>query len=551
VVQVWGWPGSGRAALLAALVRRSGAVGLAPEEVATPAAARRAVQRALEVGAARVAGPDGGGGPVLVCPGLPREADAEAVFRALAEAVPEGAKLVVATAERWPFDGLLGGLVTPRDLALRPDEVAALWREETGHAPGARQRDHLVELTDGWWRVLGLVAGRAGVSPRSAAGGAWPADGAALVALPEVTELLRIEVLAALSGAEQSALADPGGAPEAVVRRLRERRGLLLEEPDGTLRPPAPLAALVARDGAGDRAGASARPRPGEGRRAAWRAGNAGAAAGAGPGEDPASRPAARFRLRLLGRPEVLREEANESWQPVRFTLRRGLRLLGYLATSPERTAPRDELTEALWPEEDRETIERNFHPTLSHLRRDLRGAGPKRRDEPALLVFRDGLYTLDPDVAWWIDLEERTRLADAGRELAGSGRDAAAVERWEAAWRLHRGPLLDGIYDPWATGRRERVQRRQLALLRDLGAACERLGRNEAALDAYRALLVDDPLEERVHVALMRLYAARGRRDLVRRQYERLSLLLRTELGVEPLQETAEEYHRLMIERG
>ena len=48
-----------------------------------------------------------------------------------------------------------------------------------------------------------------------------------------------------------------------------------------------------------------------------------------------------------------------------------------------------------------------------------------------------------------------------------------------------------------------------------------------------------------------MRLYAARGRRDLVRRQYERLSLLLRTELGIEPLPETAEEYHRLMIERG
>jgi DNA-binding SARP family transcriptional activator len=44
-----------------------------------------------------------------------------------------------------------------------------------------------------------------------------------------------------------------------------------------------------------------------------------------------------------------------------------------------------------------------------------------------------------------------------------------------------------------------------------------------------------------------MRLYAGLGRRDLVRRQYERLCGLLLDELGVEPLPETEQEYHRLM----
>jgi DNA-binding SARP family transcriptional activator len=44
-----------------------------------------------------------------------------------------------------------------------------------------------------------------------------------------------------------------------------------------------------------------------------------------------------------------------------------------------------------------------------------------------------------------------------------------------------------------------------------------------------------------------MRLYGQRGRRDLVRRQYDRLAGLLRQELGVEPLPETSDEYHRLM----
>ena len=41
--------------------------------------------------------------------------------------------------------------------------------------------------------------------------------------------------------------------------------------------------------------------------------------------------------------------------------------------------------------------------------------------------------------------------------------------------------------------------------------------------MDAYRTVLVEDPLQERIHLAVMRLYAAQGRRDLVRRQYDNL----------------------------
>jgi DNA-binding SARP family transcriptional activator len=49
------------------------------------------------------------------------------------------------------------------------------------------------------------------------------------------------------------------------------------------------------------------------------------------------------------------------------------------------------------------------------------------------------------------------------------------------------------------------------------------------------------------VALELMRVYARQGRRDLVRRQYERLTALLRTELRVEPLPEVTAEYQRLM----
>jgi DNA-binding SARP family transcriptional activator len=90
-------------------------------------------------------------------------------------------------------------------------------------------------------------------------------------------------------------------------------------------------------------------------------------------------------------------------------------------------------------------------------------------------------------------------------------------------------------------------LQGQYLELLRDFGDLCVRLERPAEAIDAYRAVLVEDPLQERVQVAVMRLYAAQGRRDLVKRQYERLCSLLVEELGVAPLAQTTEDYHLLM----
>ncbi|HUF78314.1 MAG TPA: BTAD domain-containing putative transcriptional regulator, partial [Thermoanaerobaculia bacterium] len=252
-----------------------------------------------------------------------------------------------------------------------------------------------------------------------------------------------------------------------------------------------------------------------------------------------------RIRLHLLGRPEAWLRESDGSWRRLHWPLRRALEVLAYLASSPERRAAKEELVAELWSAASEAVVKRNFHPTLSHLRRGLRDAG-----EAPPLQLAEGVYALNPEIGWWIDVEELERLSAEGRSLADQSRDEEAAAAWEAAWRLYRGPFLAGSSEPWAAARREEHQRPYLAALRELGSAYERLGRPTEAVDAYRALLVEDPLHEQVHLALMRLYG-RGRRDLVRRQYERLSARLREELSSEPLPETTAEYHRLMTERG
>jgi LuxR family transcriptional regulator, maltose regulon positive regulatory protein len=165
----------------------------------------------------------------------------------------------------------------------------------------------------------------------------------------------------------------------------------------------------------------------------------------------------------------------------------------------------------------------------------------------PPPLLFRGGAYRLNPEIEWEIDLQDFNRQLAEGRELAASGEEHAAAESWRRAWKRYSGPFMHGHYEAWVMTRREEYQQIYVDLLRELGDLAMRLEQSESALDAYRAVLLEDPLQERTHLAVMRLYAGMGRRDLVRRQYERLCTLLLDELGVEPLPETVQDYHRLM----
>lgn len=265
------------------------------------------------------------------------------------------------------------------------------------------------------------------------------------------------------------------------------------------------------------------------------------------PTEAPRSRPrvvavpleSLSYEIQLLGDPVVwFRTEGGER-MALEWTLKRAFRTFVFLVLAPERRAGRDELIEAIWSDVDPERVQRNFHPTLSLLRRTLAG-GPKT------LRFRQGRYALDPAVRWEVDVERFEALATQG-ESRIEEEPEAVLDLWRRAWSLYRGPLLGDEELPWARQRREELRRRYLRLLRDLGRLATRLGNETLAIDALRSVLLEEPFEERIHLAIMELYSAQGRRDLVRRQYVRLQELLLEELSVEPMSETQEQYHRLM----
>jgi DNA-binding SARP family transcriptional activator len=503
LVQLWGWPGSGKSGLLAGFLAQQGsnAVAVAPDEL-DDAALRAVVDAAWEAGA-----------HWLVANGDPADG-----LRAAARRLRPGQHLVFAGERRSSsIEGLPGALIAPQELLLQAAELAGLWHLVTGEPVEASTLARLHAASDGWYRPLLLALEATGGS------GLEAATPESLVEIPPVRSFLRHEVMESFSAAELESLIAASAEREAGKGwQLLDERGLWLEGAERD-RMPRLLAACLKRERRRRSPHLRAEPQPHKETTA------------------PASAPV--YALGLLGSPFARRREDGAE-RELDCRLRRSFQVLAYLASSPGREAGREELIEAVWPTEGEHTIDRNFHPTLSHLRRALEGGG-KNAAQP--LLFRGGVYRLNPEIGWEIDAHEFSSQVEIGRRLSGQGELEAAAEAWQRAWSLYRGPFLQGHYEAWVAARRESYQRQQLEMLRDLGDLYLRLQRTDQAMDAYRSILVEDPLQERVHVALMQVYADQGRRDMVRRQYDRLCTLLLEELGVEPLPETTREYHRLM----
>ncbi len=512
LVQVWGWPGSGKSAVLAAFLERQAGIasGLSLGALADSGRLREAIDTAHAAGIRW-----------LVTAGDPGESLAEA-----ARWLRPEQHLVFAGERRWRDPALEVSLLPPQELLLRAGEVAVLWELLTGSSPSPATARRLQEASDGWYRPLRLAI--------EATGGAGLEAAAPdiLLEIPPIRFFLRHEVLDGFAAEEvESLVAAPvewrgrEDREPSAAWALLESRGLWVEGPQRD-RIPRLLSAALHR----------------ERQRREARAGRSRSPTVGAPLWSPEQRTA--FILCLLGAP-VARQRGPEGETPVECRLRRSFQILAYLGSSPGLEATREELIEAIWPTDGEQTIERNFHPTLSHLRRALEGE--RSKDAPPPLLFRSGVYRLNPELDWGVDVLDLLHRVEEGKTLQGRGDLPAAAEAWRGAWSLYRGPFLQGHYEAWVAARREKYQKVYLEMLRDLGDLYQRLGRSEEAIDAYRAVLIEDPLQEKVHLALMQLYAAQGRRDMVRRQYDRLCTMLLEELGVEPLPPTTREYHRLM----
>jgi len=256
-----------------------------------------------------------------------------------------------------------------------------------------------------------------------------------------------------------------------------------------------------------------------------------------------ATRPLVDLTINMLGSVEIFRDWARpfaaDAW-----TTRRARDILCFVASRPHHRAPKDSIIDTFWRDTDLKAIEKNFHPTMSHIRKALNSNQPLKQN---FLAYRDGEYQLNPEFSYQIDTEAFDRLIAEG-EAARRERDfERCIKAYEQAVVLYRGEFMQGSYDDWVEEQRSYYREQYLRMLESLAAVAEKKEEFMRAMDLAQKILRDDPFREDIHCLVMRAHAALGNRVAVKEQYETLRGLLQKELGVEPAMQTQKAFRELV----
>ena len=255
--------------------------------------------------------------------------------------------------------------------------------------------------------------------------------------------------------------------------------------------------------------------------------------------------PVVDLTLKLLGHVEIFRDPskpfASDAW-----TTRRARDIFCCIATSKHRRMEKETVIETFWGESELGQIEKNFHPTISHIRKALNSRQTVKQN---FLLYRDAAYLLNSELTYSIDAEEFESLI-AAAEIAKRDKDENRFRaNLEAAEKLYRGDFMIGVYDDWAEQRRQHFQEQQQRVLKALAKIAFQEKNWSTAVKYAAELLRRDPYQEEIHRLLMRVYHAQGKRAAVKEQFDALQKLLKQELGIEPSTETRRAYQGL-IER-
>jgi len=227
--------------------------------------------------------------------------------------------------------------------------------------------------------------------------------------------------------------------------------------------------------------------------------------------------------------------------QEVSGGMRKARELLAFLAVHPD-GASGEAISEALWPEADpgRAAGQRNL--ALRKAREMLRTATGLL--EPRWILNASGRYRLDPALIG-TDLEAFSAALEEARTTSGDARLAAC----RRAVALYRGELAEGTGYEWAEPYAETARRRALDAWTTIAEILQPDDPGQA-LSAMETALSHDPYNEYLYVRIMRLQAAAGRPEAVRRTLALLESKL-TELGITPSSQTRQAAAALLAAAG
>ena len=249
----------------------------------------------------------------------------------------------------------------------------------------------------------------------------------------------------------------------------------------------------------------------------------------AGSGQDDAETGTISLQIATLGQFRVS-GIGNTDWRTVKTR-----DLLAYLVHQ-SKPVSKEKILEDLWPDIDQKRAEHIFRTTLYYLRQTL-----KMINSPELVHYESQQCQLRPG-SFSSDRQRFQELAAAGLRECTVSEEAAAL--LEQAVELYRGEYMDGMDYPWLLPHKESLKYLCLEVRKQLARRYLEAQDYVRAITHLTRIEEYDCFTEEAHVMLMTAFARQGNYSAVRRQYRKLELLWKQELGL-PLPPAIQDVYR------
>ncbi len=235
--------------------------------------------------------------------------------------------------------------------------------------------------------------------------------------------------------------------------------------------------------------------------------------------------------------------EASRGGEPLALGGERQRALLALLLVHVNEFMSTERLVEQLFGDEPSSSAANAVHVAVSRLRRALQDS------DAGLLITRPGGYLLALGLGQ-LDAARFEHLLEQGRHLLAVGDPASAAARLREALALWRGPPLAdlALLDFLQPEIRRLEELRLLAMMERIDADLA-LGHHAALIAEIEALVVSEPLQERLRGQLMLALYRSGQRAGALAVYRETSGLLRQELGLEPTR-ALQELERMVLQQ-
>lgn len=186
-------------------------------------------------------------------------------------------------------------------------------------------------------------------------------------------------------------------------------------------------------------------------------------------------------------------------------------------------------LCDYLWPDAEGDSVRRSFDTNLHRLRKLIK--------HDKALIHKDFKLSLNPQYCW-VDTWAFKKVHNEIIELLKPAKidEASLIAKFNEALKLYQGSLLhNDTEEHWVYAEREKLQKRAINILSQIGVYFEKHDRIDEAVSIYSKGLELEPLTEAFYQRLIDIHRKQGHFAEAMAIYEQCKETLLNALGIHP----------------